>query len=81
MLRGVNFMSSEEERRRPLRDHRNQVREEWQAWRDIVNDRIAARLPLTATEMQEAQAALARSPEASIELKGSILPPIPVYLK
>lgn len=53
------------------------MRQEWQAWRDIINERARLGLPVTREEMREAQAALARSPEAHILLKGSIADPLP----
>lgn len=52
------------------------IRPEAMAWVEIIDHRTRHGLPITEEERHEARVALARSPEAELELKGSIAYPL-----
>ena len=50
------------------------IRTEAAAWRELIAWRDARRLQITEAQKAQAYAAIAASPEASIEMKASIAP-------
>lgn len=59
---------------KPLRGLGDPIRTEAAAWREVIAWRDARRLQITEAEKAQAYAAIAASPEASIEMKASIAP-------
>lgn len=59
---------------KPLRGLGDPIRTEAQAWREVIAWRDARHLQITEAEKEQAYAAIAASPEASIEMKASIAP-------
>lgn len=58
----------------PLRDHKDPIRSEAEAWREIIHWRHLRRMPLTEQQKAQAYAAIESDPDASLQMKASIAP-------